>query len=53
MNDVGYLGNPNVKRDGVVNPWTQEEILEYKSVWMIQFTLRENIVKLYHLMRVL
>lgn len=31
MNDVGYLGNPNVKRDGVVNPWTQEEILEYKK----------------------
>lgn len=29
MND-GYLGNPNVKRDGIVTQWTQEEILEYK-----------------------
>ena len=26
----GYLGNPNVKRDGIVTSWTQEEILEYK-----------------------
>ena len=24
-----YLGNPNVKRDGVVQQWTQEEIAEY------------------------
>ena len=25
-----YLGNPNVKRDGVNEQWTQESILEYK-----------------------
>ena len=30
MND-GYLGNPNVKRDGIVTTWTQSEILEYKK----------------------
>ena len=30
MND-GYLGNPNVKRDGIVTSWTQSEILEYKK----------------------
>ena len=28
MNDT-YLGNPNVKRDGIVTNWTQEEVLEY------------------------
>ena len=28
-NDLGYLGNPNVKRDGVEQEWTQEEIKEY------------------------
>ena len=27
----GYLGNPNVKRDGIVTTWTQQEILEYKK----------------------
>lgn len=27
----GYLGNVNVKRDGIVSNWTQEEILEYKK----------------------
>ena len=27
----GYLGNPNVKRDGIVASWTQQEILEYKK----------------------
>ena len=30
MND-GYLGNPNVKRDGVVAGWSQDTILEYKK----------------------
>ena len=28
-NEAGYLGNPNVKRDGVEQEWTQEEIKEY------------------------
>lgn len=31
MNDQGYLGNPYVKRDGVVANWTQEEIIEYQK----------------------
>lgn len=26
-----YLGNPNVKRDGVVQEWTQEEVIEYSK----------------------
>ena len=25
-----YLGNPNVKRDGVQEEWTQKKLLEYK-----------------------
>ena len=29
MNDF-YLGNPHVKKDGIVTQWTQEEIIEYK-----------------------
>ena len=28
-NELGYLGNPNVKRDGVEQEWTQQEIKEY------------------------
>lgn len=27
----GYMGNPNVKRDGVVQGWSQETILEYQK----------------------
>jgi hypothetical protein len=27
----GYLGNPNVKRDGVVQGWSEETILEYQK----------------------
>ena len=27
----GYLGNPLVKRDGIVQAWTQQEILEYQK----------------------
>ena len=30
-NEFGYLGNPNVKRDGVETSFTKEEILEYKK----------------------
>ena len=28
MNDT-YLGNPNVKRDGIVQNWTEHEVQEY------------------------
>ena len=28
LND-SYLGNPNVKRDGVLQEWTQDSVLEY------------------------
>ena len=28
-NEFGYLGNPNVKRDGVVTEFSKEEIREY------------------------
>lgn len=28
-NEAGYLGNPNVKRDGIEQSWTPEEIKEY------------------------
>lgn len=28
-NELGYLGNPNVKRDGVQQEWSKEEIKEY------------------------
>lgn len=31
MNDEGYLGNPHVKRDGIISNWTQEEIIEYQK----------------------
>jgi|TARA_R110001592_G_scaffold61672_4_gene188259 hypothetical protein len=30
----GYLGNPLVKRDGIVQAWTQQEILEYQKCMM-------------------
>ena len=30
-NEFGYLGNPNVKRDGVETSFTKEEVLEYKK----------------------
>ena len=28
-NELGYLGNPNIKRDGVEQGWAAEEIREY------------------------
>lgn len=32
--DLGYLGNPNVKRDGVEQAWTNDEIREYAKCMM-------------------
>ena len=28
LND-SYLGNPNVKRDGIIQEWTQDTVIEY------------------------
>ena len=30
-NEFGYLGNPSIKRDGVVADFTRKEILEYQK----------------------
>ena len=30
-NEFGYLGNPSVKRDGVISDFTLEEVKEYKK----------------------
>ena len=29
--EFGYLGNPNVKRDGVETSFTKDEVLEYSK----------------------
>lgn len=31
MKSENYLGNPNIKRDGVIQEWTQYEVLEYSK----------------------
>jgi len=40
-----YLGNPNVKRDGVAEQWTQESILEYKKCMDTPIYFAEKYVK--------
>ena len=45
MNDY-YLGNPLVKRDGVVQDWTQEEIKEYAKCMKSPSYFTENYVKI-------
>ena len=40
-----YLGNPNVKRDGVAEQWTQESILEYKKCMDNPIYFAEKYVK--------
>ena len=44
-NEFGYLGNPSVKRDGVISDFTLEEVKEYKNAWKILHTLQESILK--------
>ena len=32
LQNESYLGNPNVKRDGILQEWTKELIQEYSKV---------------------
>jgi len=44
MNE-SYLGNPNVKRDGVLEVWSPELLLEYKKCMLDPVYFAENYVK--------
>ena len=45
-NEFGYLGNPNVKRDGVETSFTKEEILEYQKCMQDPAYFAKNYVKI-------
>ena len=45
-NEFGYLGNPNVKRDGVQSSFTKEEIIEYKKCMDSPSYFARNYVKI-------
>ena len=46
--DEGYLGNINVKRQGVSEEWDDEKVQNYLNVLVTHLTLFQNILKLYH-----
>jgi hypothetical protein len=50
-NSEGYLGNPNVKRDGVVQDWSQEQITEYARCMKDPSYFAKNYLKVVHLDR--
>lgn len=43
--DLGYLGNPNVKRDGIEQEWSVDEIREYKRCMEDPTYFAESYVK--------
>jgi len=45
-NELGYLGNPNVKRDGVETSFTKDEILEYQKCMEDPSYFAETYVKI-------
>ena len=45
-NEYGYLGNPNVKRDGVETSFTKEEIQEYQKCMQDPAYFAQNYVKI-------
>ena len=47
--NLSYLGNPNVKRDGVDQDWTQEEVLEYAKCMKDPSYFCRTYVKVVHL----
>ena len=48
---LGYLGNPNVKRDGIETEFTVEEVKEYQDVWKVHHTLQKSMLRLYLLIK--
>ena len=50
-NTEGYLGNPNVKRDGIVQDWTQEQLNEYAKCMKDPKYFAEAYLKVVHLDR--
>ena len=49
--EQGYLGNNNVKKDGVIAPWSQDTILEYKKCMEDPKYFAKNYCKVIHLDR--
>ena len=50
-NDLGYLGNPRVKRDGVEQEFTKEEVQEYARCMQDPAYFIENHMQIIHLDR--
>jgi len=48
-NEFGYLGNPNVKRDGVETEFTKEDIIEYQKCMQDPAYFAEKYVKIINL----
>src|SRR6056300_1378440 len=48
-NDLGYLGNPRVKRDGVEQSFTKEEVQEYAKCMACPAYFIENYMRIIHL----
>ncbi len=44
--EFGYLGNPSVKRDGVVSDFTKKEVIEYKKCMQDPAYFARNYVKI-------
>ena len=51
MNSETYLGNINIKRDGVVQEWVKEEVLEYAKCMQSPSYFAHNYVKIISLDR--
>lgn len=49
--NISYLGNPNVKRDGVDEEWTEEKIIEYQKCMDDPAYFCRTYVKVVHLDR--
>ena len=45
-NEFGYLGNPNVKRDGIEQTFSQHELSEYIKCMQSPTYFAENYVKI-------
>ena len=45
-NEFGYLGNPQIKRDGIVSDFTKDQVIEYKKCMESPVYFARNYIKI-------
>ena len=45
-NEFGYLGNPQIKRDGIISDFTKDQVIEYQKCMQDPVYFARNYIKI-------